>query len=124
MDSKKKILIIEDSKTTVRILREILLENDYDVDFFYDGIGGYARIENWKPDLVILDLIMPGMDGLSCLHRIKSNPKTSTIPVIILTAKGTMRDVFEHKEIAAFIEKPFESDQLLRVVRSALVSSP
>jgi len=123
MKTKQKILIIEDSKTTVKILRDILIENGYDVDFFYDGIAGYARIESWKPDLVILDLIMPGMDGLSCLHRIKNNPETNTIPVIILTAKGTMRDVFEQKDIAAFIEKPFESEQIIQVVRSALISS-
>ena len=116
----KKILIIDDSKTVVVMLRDILINNGYDVDFVHDGVSGYARVESYQPDLIILDLIMPGMDGLSCLHRIKESPKHKNIPVIILTSKTNMKDLFLNKDIIAFLEKPFEPEKLLQIIKSSI----
>ena len=117
----KKILIVDDCKVTVQTLRSMLIKQGYDVDYVHDGEAGLARVKNWNPDLLILDVIMPGMDGLTSLYRIRSDAKYKHLPVIIHTSKGNMKDLFEDKNIKAFIEKPFDEEKLLQIIRSALL---
>lgn len=116
----KKILIIDDCKTTVEILRSLLLKNGYDVDYVHDGVTGAATVKNWRPDLIILDIIMPGLDGLSLLSQIRDNAETKQIPVIIHTSKPQMKDLFISKGVVAFLEKPVEEEVFIRTIRAAL----
>lgn len=116
----KKILIIDDCKTTVEILRATLVDAGYDVDFVHDGEAGVARVVSWCPDLIILDVIMPGMDGLSSLFKIRNLPEHAFTPVMIHSSKNNMKDPFADKNIIGFFDKPINTEQLLRIVKSAL----
>jgi CheY-like chemotaxis protein len=117
----KKILIIDDCKVTVEMIRKVLLSNGYDVDYVHDGVSGVATAENWRPDLIILDIIMPGLDGLSLLSQLRNTPETKDIPVIIHSSKAQMKELFAYKKgVIAFLEKPFEEETLLRTIRTAL----
>lgn len=121
MTNLKKVLIIDDCKTTVEILRDSLINNGYDVDFVHDGIAGINRAEFWKPNLIILDIILPEMDGLSCLYNLKRKENLKHIPVIIYTIKKDMHDLFKDKGIIAYIEKSDNLDELLYSVRGVFL---
>ena len=86
-EKKSKIVIIDDDPFQVQLLVSILKDEKHDAIGFSDNLKALAEIEGLMPDLILLDLIMPGMDGFEVCRRIKENPQTGHIPVIFLTAK-------------------------------------
>ena len=94
----------------------------YDVDTASNGDEGLRLLEQRRPDLVILDVMMPGIDGLEACRRIKSNPETRTIPVVLFTALSRTDDVENGRAAGAnrFINKPFSLIGLGAVIRSFL----
>ena len=120
-NARKRILLIEDnpdSRTTLQAVlgaRYVLLEAD-------DGEQGLASIIRERPDLVLLDMALPGIDGLAVVQRIKENEKTAEIPVIALTARAMKGD--REKTLAAgcddYVSKPFDAEELLTKVNSFL----
>jgi len=101
MSKKKKVLLIEDEGSLVNILRERLLEEDYDVSVAIQGEEGLQKTMVEQPDLVLLDLILPRLDGFVYLQKVKSDPKTKKIPVIILSNLGQDEDVYKGKKLGA-----------------------
>lgn len=89
----KKILIVEDDKYLRELLSQKLLKENYDVLDAGDGEEGVRLAKEGKPDLILLDLILPGIDGFEVLSRIKESPDTSSIPVIILSNLGQKDDI-------------------------------
>src|SRR3989338_8475811 len=85
MADKAKILIVEDEEILLTALKEELLTGGYDVDGAGDGIEGLEKVKSFKPNLVLLDLLMPKMDGMEMLQKLKANPETKDVPVVILT---------------------------------------
>ena len=81
-----RLLIVDDSPTAVRLLQAIF-KDDYDVVTARDGIDGLAKVHHTRPDVIITDSVMPGLDGFALLGKIRENPATNQIPVIILTAE-------------------------------------
>ena len=81
----KKILIIEDEQTLVRALEQMLKEKGYETSVATDGEEGWEKINSFNPDLILLDLILPKMDGFSVLHKMKENNLTDNIPVVVMT---------------------------------------
>jgi len=81
-----RLLIVDDSPTAVRLLQAIF-KDDYDVVTARDGIDGLAKVHHTRPDVIITDSVMPGLDGFALLGKIRENPATNKIPVIILTAE-------------------------------------
>lgn len=115
-----KILLIEDEKKLVMIIRETLELYEYSVNVAFNGVEGIKLFIETAPDLVILDIMMPRMDGFEVLNRIRSlNIK---IPVIILTAKSQTADLVKGFELGCtdFIKKPFIIDELLARVKAVL----
>ncbi|MEE8074438.1 MAG: response regulator, partial [Candidatus Binatia bacterium] len=88
----------------------------------YSSLEIFASLEEQKPDLILLDIIMPQMDGLEALTRLKENPETTSIPVILLTAKVQHDDVLGGYKMGAdyYLTKPFTKNQLLDGVNSIL----
>lgn len=119
MDNHKKILIIEDDELMLKILQFILVKENYDLKIAKDGIIGMNLILDYKPDLVITDLMLPFKSGLEIVNHLKTNH--SEIPVIVLSALGDdQRTIVEAFELGAddFIAKPFNPIELmLRVKR-------
>jgi two-component system, OmpR family, response regulator MprA len=116
---KERILIIEDDEGIVRVLRRALTYEGYQVETGLDGESGLAQARDWRPDLVILDLMLPGMDGLEVTQRLRTE---GNIPILMLTAKDTITDRVQGLDAGAddYMTKPFDLDELLARVRALL----
>jgi adenylate cyclase len=123
---KKKILIVDDEPELVEMLKIRLEASGYDVISASDGEEGLKRAEKEKPDLILLDIMMPGMDGLVVLARLRNNLETNFIPVIMLTAKGDTSAILEaQREFATdYVIKPFEPQHLLSLIQKCLRYNP
>lgn len=117
--SPKRILIVDDEPHIRRLLSARLEAEGFRVTEACDGAEGLSSIMKHAPDLVLLDLMMPGANGLEVLSRIRSNPDRTTIPVIILTAKGqdTDRELALAGGAVDFVTKPFSPMKLLARIR-------
>ncbi len=120
--SKSTIMVVDDNPDLVEIVRITLESKGFAVRCAYDGTQVFDFLKKQKPDLVILDIMMPLMDGFEVLTRLKCNPATASIPVILLTEKGEHEDVIKGYERGAeyYIPKPFTKNQLLDGVNSIL----
>lgn len=118
METKKTILVVDDDPDVVTIVRGILNGGEYDVQCVHSGQEVLARLGEERPDLIILDIKMPEMDGFEVLKRLKAIPETSSIPVILLTGRGQYRDVLEGYRLGTdyYMNKPFTSAQLINGV--------
>lgn len=117
---KKKILVVDDDTNIVRVIRTRLEANNYEVMAAHDGIEAIAKVKQEKPDLILLDILMPRMDGSMFLHRMKLEGLLQDIPIIVLTAKASMREFFLVEGVVDFIVKPFQSKNLLDEIASHL----
>ena len=116
-----KILVIDDEQDVVELIKFILEKDGYTVITAGDGQEGLEKVEKEKPELIILDVMMPGIDGYTVNIRLQEKEETQNIPVIVLTAKGQMRDLFAlGSNIMAFMEKPFDPKNLRDKVREIL----
>jgi len=120
--AKESIFIIEDDKSIQEVIRFNLAKEGYQVDHSEDGETALIKMASKTPDLVLLDLMLPGVDGLEVCRRLKSNDKTNNISVIILTAKGEEADIVAGLELGAddYITKPFSIRVLLARIRVVL----
>ncbi len=120
--SNRTIMVVDDERELVAVVRKMLEEKGFNVRCAYDGTQVFDFLKKQKPDLVILDVMMPQMDGLEVLTRLKGNPATSSIPVILLTEKADDEDVMVGYKMGAdfYIPKPFTKNQLLDGVNSIL----
>ncbi len=114
----KKILIADDKLEVVELLRATMEGEDYQIISASDGKEALEKIGKEKPDLVLLDIVMPKMDGFEVLSEVKRDPKTKEIPVIMLTAKGQKGDEEKGRRLGAegYVIKPFSPSHLLRKI--------
>lgn len=115
----ERILIIEDDEAIVKIIRRTLSYEGYQVETALDGEAGLDLAREHHPDLIILDWMLPGMDGLEVCHRLRA---TETTPILMLTAKDTLQDRVDGLDTGAddYMVKPFELDELLARIRALL----
>ena len=121
--SKRTIMVVDDNPDLVDILRIMLESKGFNVRCAYSGKDLFAGLEEQKPDLILLDIMMPEMDGLEVLTRIKGNPDTVSIPVIMLTALDRYEDRLRGYKLGAdhYISKPFTKAQLMAGDRKSVV---
>ena len=121
--NKKKILLVDDEEDIIKMNKLRLIESNYDVVSANDGKEGIEKAEKEIPDLILLDVVMPRMDGLQTLLKLKNNPKTLHIPVIMLS--GTGDKLILNKAMingaADFIDKPFNGEMLLETIKKNLL---
>jgi len=122
MDTKKTIMVVDDNPDIITIVKTILEGRGYTVFSACSGPELLNMLPNQKPDLIILDIMMPEMDGLEVLTRLKGKTETATIPVILLTAKVQYEDVLGGYKLGAdyYITKPFTSTQLVNGINLLL----
>jgi DNA-binding response OmpR family regulator len=116
------VLVIEDEPHIRDILEHNLKLDGFEVYAAGDGSTGLELVHEKSPKLILLDWMMPGMDGLEVLSRLKSDNKTEHIPVFMLTAKGSMYDLGQalYKGADDYITKPFDPTELGKIVREKL----
>ncbi len=119
---KGKILVVEDEESLLMLERILLSSKGYSVTGVMDGKAALAEVTANPPDLVILDIMLPEMDGFEVCRQIKENPTTSAIPVVMLTAKKSNQDVTRGMEVGAdaYITKPFKSAKVIEVIEGLL----
>jgi two-component system phosphate regulon response regulator PhoB len=120
--AKETILIVDDEEDLLELVGFHLRREGYGVHTAASGEEALRRIKEIKPDLLLLDLMLPGMDGLEVTRRLKSDLTTSTLPIVMLSAKGEEADIVAGLELGAedYITKPFSPRVLLARVRAAL----
>lgn len=119
----KKILIIEDDKFLRELIVKKLTKENYDVSEAMDGEEGVKKAKEEKPDLILLDLILPGIDGFEVLARIKEDPALTPAPVIILSNLGQKEDVERGLELGAvdyLIKAHFTPGEIIEKIRAIL----
>jgi two-component system sensor histidine kinase/response regulator len=119
---RNKILIVEDNVDTVDLLRKRLRADGYDTAEAYDGEEGLEKFAEYEPDLVVLDIMMPKLDGFEVCKRLKEDESTRYTPVIILTAKGDVDSTVKGLDIGGddYLAKPFDYKELVARIRSLL----
>ncbi len=120
--TKEQILIVDDEEDILELVRFNLLKEGYQVICAATGEKAVEIARSGLPDLVVLDLMLPGMDGLEVAKFLKNDPKTQNIPIIMLTAKGEESDVVTGLELGAddYVTKPFSPRILMARVKAAL----
>jgi DNA-binding response OmpR family regulator len=116
----KKIVLVEDDQDIARLVTHYLTKEGYVVKPSQDGVRGIQLVKQETPDLVILDLMLPEMDGLEVCKRLRADPKTSVLPIIVLTAKGEESDKIVGLELGAddYVTKPFSPKELVARVKA------
>lgn len=118
----KRILIIEDDPAVLRAISHILSKEGYEVLTATDGLAGLAKAKEENPDLLILDVMLPGLDGFEICHRLRAEPKTANLPILMLSAKGQATDRATGLGVGAneYLTKPVERLVLLSKVEALL----
>jgi len=119
---QRKILIVEDEVSLLKLESILLTTRGYKVSGVTDGLKALEEIKKDMPDLVLLDIMIPGIDGFEVCRRIKADPVTANLPVVMLTAKKSSADQARGIEAGAdaYITKPFKSAKIIEVVEELL----
>ncbi|MBN1140373.1 MAG: response regulator [Deltaproteobacteria bacterium] len=119
---RKKILIVEDETHLLKLETVLLAAKGYQVMGVGDGLEALGAIKEFRPDLVLLDIMLPGIDGFEVCRRIRGDSETRAIPVVMLTAKGSSADFCRGKEAGAdrYLTKPFKTSAVVEAVQNCL----
>ena len=120
--SSNKILIVEDDKDIRELMKYNLLKDGFDVSGVKSGEDGLDAVSREPPDLIVLDLMLPGIDGFEMCRRLKRSEKTTHVPIVIVSARGEETDIVTGLELGAddYITKPFSPKVLVARVRAVL----
>jgi len=121
MNNKPKILIVEDDQDIVDVLKMALTKAGYEVDYAFDGEEALNKVKSFKPDLILLDLMIPKIDGGTVNSKLKERPETANIPVIVITGKANLKELLNLKEgvnIAGYYEKPVKVKFLVEKINA------
>lgn len=119
----KKIVYIEDDVEMTYLMKMILERKGYEIISTNNGVDGYDLVIEENPDLILLDLMMPDIDGWDVYHQLKSNDSTQSIPVVIISAKAQPIDKVLGLQVAKvnnYVSKPFKPQELIEVIESIL----
>ena len=120
-DTRRTLLLVDDEPSNLHVLRHIL-QDDYRLLFARDGERALELAGTERPDLILLDVMMPGMTGYQVCEQLKANPLTDSIPVIFVTALSNVEDEIRGFELGAvdYVAKPFEPREFLARVRASM----
>lgn len=116
----KKILVIDDDPLIVKLVTSRLQSAGFDVVAASDGQSGLEQASSHDPDLIICDIMMPKMDGYTFVTEYKGKDLPRKVPIIVLTAKQGMKDLFEMEGVSDYIVKPFDGDELIQKINKYL----
>lgn len=121
-DAKAKILVVDDEETNVKLMEAMLLPRGYEIVKAFNGQEGLEKVEAESPDLILLDVMMPVMNGFDVCRKLKNDAETRLIPIVIMTALGDIEDRVKGIEAGAddFLTKPVNRDELLARIQTSL----
>lgn len=121
---EERILVVDDSQTQAMMLHQLLTRTGYAADMAFSGPAACDYLARQRPAMVISDIVMPGMDGYALCRRIKDDPATKTVPVILLTTLSDVEDIVRGLDCGAdnFIVKPYDEEALLAQIQYVLVN--
>ncbi len=119
---RKKILLVDDSSTVLLMEKMILSKSEYDVVTARDGMEGVDKARSERPDLILMDVVMPRMDGFEAVRKLREDDTTRSIPVIMVTTRGELQSVETGyaSGCSDYVTKPINGLELLTKVRSCL----
>ena len=119
---QKKILIVEDEESLLKLESILLTTKGYLVQGATTGLAALEAVAAEVPDLILLDIMLPELDGFEVCDQIKKNPATKNIPIVLLTARKTPEDVSRGEEVGAdqYITKPFKSAMVMETIEQLL----
>lgn len=123
---KKTVLVVDDQPHIVRLIQVNLVKEGFEVATASDGVEGLQKAHELKPDLVILDVIMPRKDGFEVLRELKADADLAPVPVVMLTVKTHNADIVEGLKEGAelYLPKPFHPKELVSLVKRVLETGP
>jgi CheY-like chemotaxis protein len=120
----KKILLVDDDNDTINIVCDVLVKEGYEVETAANGLEALEKISSDnRPDLIILDIMMPKLDGISLSLKLKASPLAASIPIIVITAYGQSDDVLSSRseiQVSAYMKKPLAMPELLDKVKELI----
>ncbi|MCX7642600.1 MAG: response regulator transcription factor [Armatimonadetes bacterium] len=123
----KRVLVVEDDTAIIELLRFLLEQEGLEVEVAQDGLEALDKMEVWSPDLVLLDLRLPKLEGIDVLWEMRQNPKWSNIPVVVISVDSSPQTMLQGWRLGvdSYFIKPFDPDELVRVIRRIIsVSRP
>jgi DNA-binding response OmpR family regulator len=121
----KKVLIIDDEPEMLSLIKITLEKGGFEVSTCDNGRHAWDEIQKVKPDLLVLDVMLPGIDGYSLQLKISQNASTKDLPIIVLTALEPSKTLFQKfPQVVGFFTKPFRTEELLNYAKSAVSKSP
>ena len=115
-----RILVVEDQEDVAQLIDVVLESEGYTVAIARDGAQGLMLSREWDPDLILMDIMLPGVDGGTLIARLRREPETAHLPIIAMSASRTLRDRSTELEADALLPKPFNIDALLVQVQFLL----
>ena len=115
-----RILVVEDQHDVAELIQVVLRGEGHTVAIARDGAQGLMLSRDWKPDLILMDIMLPGVDGGTLISRLRQEPDTADLPIIAMSASRTLRDRTEELQADALLSKPFDVDALLVQVQFLL----
>lgn len=118
-----RILVVDDEPHLLLLVSKILEKEGFTVETAEDGEKGIAKARSFKPDLVLLDMMMPGLSGREVCERLRADPKTRAVKIIFLTVarfSEVGKSILKEQDVRDYVTKPFDNDDLVRRVRKAL----
>lgn len=118
---KKKVLVADDEVNILNLIK-LNLGDEYDYIEAMDGLEVLQKIEHELPDIILLDIMMPKMDGFTVCKRLKANPRTKDIPIVLVSAKSEDQDVLYGIDLgaSAYVTKPFNKQDLSEIVKNII----
>jgi len=118
-EDRKKVLLAEDTIPIRLVVKTIMSKIGYDITIVDNGVEAVQKSVELQPDVILMDIMMPKMDGIQATLKIKTNPKTKHIPIIMLTALKTSDAVLTSYDYGAdyYINKPFSNDELIKAIK-------
>ncbi len=116
------ILVVDDDKEVARTIRSCLQRENHDIRMVHGGVEALHSVQKQRPDLIVLDILMPDMNGIEVCRRLRADERTANVPIIFLTAMGRLSDKIEGFEAGGddYLTKPFELEELTLRVRAIL----
>jgi CheY-like chemotaxis protein len=117
----QRILIVDDEAAVADLIEAVLVDEGYTVAIARDGVQGLLLARDWKPDVVLMDIMLPGVDGTTAIRRLKADPATADLPIVAMSAGRTIRrQSNELTDADAALAKPFDIEALLAQIELLL----
>lgn len=120
---KKKIMVVDDEQSLVELVKAIFGQEEFEVISAYSGTECLEKLKKERPDMILMDMMMPGMSGRETTEKIRANPKTKDIKVMFLTVarfSEVGKDALKKLDVVEYITKPFDNKYLVKRVKKAL----